>query len=82
MPSNSLRTEPPTPSLVTPGQLLQSGPATLPPVQPVQTAHKDIEVVQVSSTSSTEPSVPVVTEAQPPILPLPVSARASYKVCF
>ncbi|XP_002524389.2 protein decapping 5 [Ricinus communis] len=79
VPSNSLRTEAPTPSLVTPGQLLQSGPTTVTTLQPVQTVHKDVEVVQVSSTSSTEPSVPVVTEAQPPILPLPVPARASHK---
>ncbi|KAF2310923.1 hypothetical protein GH714_018552 [Hevea brasiliensis] len=74
--SNSLRTETPTHPLVTPGQLLQSAPATVPSSQPVQTAHKDVEVVQVSST---EPSVPVVMEAQPPILPLPVPARAINK---
>ncbi|KAJ9163403.1 hypothetical protein P3X46_023073 [Hevea brasiliensis] len=77
--SNSLRTETPTPSLITPGQLLQSGPTTIPSSQPVQTGHKDVEVVQASTTLSTEPSVPAVTEAQPPILPLPVPARASYK---
>ncbi|KDP29348.1 hypothetical protein JCGZ_18269 [Jatropha curcas] len=79
MASNSLRSEAPTPSLVTPGQLLQSGPATVPSSQPVQTAHKDVEVVQVSSSSSIEPLVPVVSEAQPPILPLPVPARTSQK---
>ncbi|XP_065880192.1 protein decapping 5 isoform X2 [Euphorbia lathyris] len=79
MASNSLRAETPTPSLVTPGQLLHSGHNTIPSSQPVQTIHKDVEVVQVSSTSSTEPPVPVVTEAQPPILPLPVSSRSSHK---
>ncbi|KAF2310930.1 hypothetical protein GH714_018589 [Hevea brasiliensis] len=71
-----LSAETPTHPLVTPGQLLQSAPATVPSSQPVQTAHKDVEVVQVSST---EPSVPVVMEAQPPILPLPVPARAINK---
>ncbi|OAY31246.1 protein decapping 5 [Manihot esculenta] len=77
--SNTLRTEAPTPSLVTPGQLLQSGPTTVPSSQPAQTAHKDVEVVQASSTLSMEPSVPVVTEGQPPILPTPVPARANNK---
>ncbi|KAG8652280.1 protein decapping 5 isoform X2 [Manihot esculenta] len=77
--SGSLRTETPTPSLITPGQLLQSGSTTVPSSQPVQTAHKDVEVVQVSTTLSAEPSVPAVTEAQPPILPLPVPVRASHK---
>ncbi|WCJ24711.1 decapping 5 [Euphorbia peplus] len=79
MASNSLRTETPTPSLITPGQLLHSGHNTIPSSQPVQTAHKDVEVVQVLSTSSTEPPLPSVTEAQPPILPLPVSSRPGYK---
>ncbi|KAJ6982263.1 protein decapping 5 [Populus alba x Populus x berolinensis] len=77
--SNSLRTEKPTPipSLVTPGQLLQSGSPIVPSTQPVQTAHKDVEVVKVSP--APEPSVPVTTEAQPPILPLPFPSRASHK---
>lgn len=70
------------PSLVTPGQLLQSGQATIASSQPSQTAHKDVEVVQVSSSISSEPSVPVSAEAQPPILPLPVPSRASQKVFF
>ncbi|KAI9389957.1 hypothetical protein POPTR_008G114900v4 [Populus trichocarpa] len=84
--SNSLRTETPTPtpSLVTPDQLLQSGPTIVPSPQPVQTAHKDVEVVKVSPAAaaaapSPEPSVPVATQAQPPILPLPVPSRASHK---
>ncbi|CAK7326496.1 unnamed protein product [Dovyalis caffra] len=83
--SSSLRTETstPVPSLVTPGQLLQSGSTIVPSPQPVQTADKDVEVVNVSSLAAPapapEPSAPVATEAQPPILPLPVSSRASHK---
>ncbi|KAK7343888.1 hypothetical protein VNO77_12990 [Canavalia gladiata] len=77
--SNSIRTETPVPSLVTPGQLLQSGPTVVSSSQPSQTPHKDVEVVQVSSTSSPEPSVPVSSETQPPILPLPVTSRPSHK---
>ncbi|XP_059648621.1 protein decapping 5-like isoform X2 [Cornus florida] len=76
--SSSSHTESPTPSLITPGQLLQSGPAAISPSQASQMAHKDVEVVQVSSSSS-EPSAPVRTEAQPPILPLPQPSRASQK---
>ncbi|KAG6764144.1 hypothetical protein POTOM_031602 [Populus tomentosa] len=83
--SNSLRTETPTPtpSLVTPDQLLQSGPTIVPSPQPLQTAHKDVEVVKASPAAAPppepEPSVPVATQAQPPILPLPVPSRASHK---
>ncbi|KAL9401901.1 hypothetical protein Peur_005750 [Populus x canadensis] len=83
--SNSLRTETPTPTpLVTPDQLLQSGPTIVPSPQPVQTAHKDVEVVKAAAPSpepepEPEPSVPVATQAQPPILPLPVPSRASHK---
>ncbi|XVF03472.1 hypothetical protein REPUB_Repub04eG0264100 [Reevesia pubescens] len=76
--SNSIRMETSTPSLVTPGQLLQSGPTVVPSALPPATAHKDVEVVQVSS-SSTQPSAPVVSEAQPPILPLPVPSHATQK---
>ncbi|KAI3452978.1 hypothetical protein Pfo_009641 [Paulownia fortunei] len=75
-PSGSVLTETPTPSLITPGQLLHSGPATVSAPQTLQTMQKDVEVVQVSSKPSSEPSVPVVTEAQPPILPLPSNSRA------
>ncbi|KAK4479867.1 hypothetical protein RD792_015410 [Penstemon davidsonii] len=74
--SSSVITEKPAPSLITPGQLLQSGPATASVNQPLQTIHKDVEVVQVSPKSSPEPSIPVVTEGQPPLLPLPQNTRA------
>ncbi|XP_054824665.1 protein decapping 5 [Prosopis cineraria] len=77
--SNTTRTEAPVPSLVTPGQLLQSGPALVSSSQPTQTSHKDVEVVQVSSTSSQEQSVPVSAETKPPILPLPTTSGASHK---
>lgn len=74
--SNS-RAESSVPSLVTPGQLLQSGPAAVVSSQSSHTVHKDVEVVQ---SSSLEPSKPVTTEAQPPILPLPVLSRPVQKV--
>ncbi|KAL2519156.1 Protein decapping 5 [Abeliophyllum distichum] len=65
-----------TPSLVTPGQLLQSGPPPLSSTQSSQTAQKDVEVVQVSPKTSLEQPIRVATESQPPILPLPPSTRA------
>ncbi|KAG5068677.1 hypothetical protein JHK85_001054 [Glycine max] len=77
--STSIHTETSAPSLVTPGQLLQPGPSIVSSAQPSQAPHKDVEVVQVSSTSSPEPSVPVSAETQPPILPLPVTSRPSYR---
>ncbi|XP_019455652.1 PREDICTED: protein decapping 5-like [Lupinus angustifolius] len=77
--SNSIRSETPTPSLVTPGQLLQPGPTAVSTAHPSQTPHKDVEVVQVSSTSSPQPSLPVSAENQPPILPLPVTSRSSHR---
>ncbi|KHG22145.1 lsm14b-b: Protein LSM14 B-B [Gossypium arboreum] len=77
--SNSIRVGTSTQSLVTPGQLLQSGSTVVPSSQPAVTAHKDVEVVQVSSSLSPEPSVPVVSEAQPPLLPLPVSSHVAPK---
>ncbi|KAK7407019.1 hypothetical protein VNO78_08659 [Psophocarpus tetragonolobus] len=76
-PSTSIHTETSAPSLVTPGQLLQSGPTTVTSAQPSQAHHKDVEVVQVSS--SPEPSVPVSAEIQPPILPLPVTSWPSHR---
>ncbi|XP_060214915.1 protein decapping 5 [Lycium barbarum] len=74
-PSSSHLVESPTPSLVTPGQLLQSGPIDVPSTQSTQTAQKDVEVVQVLSAPSSEPPAPVKAEAQPPILPLPPQTR-------
>ncbi|PON35392.1 Lsm14- DFDF- FFD- domain containing protein [Parasponia andersonii] len=76
--STSVCMEAPAPSLVTPGQLLQSGPAAVSSPQPSQTVHKDVEVVQVP-VSSSDVSVPVLPEAQPPILPLPTHAQAGQK---
>ncbi|KAG8382951.1 hypothetical protein BUALT_Bualt05G0133400 [Buddleja alternifolia] len=73
--SGSLFTETLTPSLITPGQLLQSGSSTVSPPQLLQTTQKDVEVVQVSPKPSPEQSAPVVTEAQPPILSLPPNTR-------
>lgn len=76
--SSTLLVDTPTPLLVTPGHLLQSGHASVPSVslnQTSRTAQKDAEVVQVSTTSP-EAHVPVPAEAQPPILPLPPPARA------
>ena len=78
--TNSIRMETSTPSLVTPGQILQLGSTVVPSPQPAAIAHKDVEVVQVSSLSSTEPAAPVVSESQPPILPLPVPSHAAQKV--
>ncbi|CAI8604090.1 unnamed protein product [Vicia faba] len=77
--SNSIRTEPPVPSLVTPAQLLQSGQSVVASSKPLQTAHKDVEVVPVSSASPPEPSVSVAAESQPPILPLPVTSRPTHR---
>lgn len=77
--SNSVRTEPPVPSLVTPAQLLQSGQTVAASSKPSQTPHKDVEVVQVSSTSAPEPSVAVAAESQPPILPLPATSRPIHR---
>ncbi|GLT91742.1 hypothetical protein SLE2022_096150 [Rubroshorea leprosula] len=77
--STSVRAEAPTPSLVTPGQLLQSGSTVAPSSQSSITAQKDVEVVEASASPSSEPSAPVAKEAQPPILPLPVPSRAIHK---
>ncbi|KFK23246.1 hypothetical protein AALP_AAs59431U000100, partial [Arabis alpina] len=46
---------------------------------PSRNVDKDVEVVQVSSSATLEQSVPVTSEAQPPILPLPSSARPTQK---
>ncbi|KAH6823200.1 decapping 5 [Perilla frutescens var. hirtella] len=74
--SGSGLTETPIPSLITPGQLLQSGSSSASTPQPLQSTQKDVEVVQVSPKPLSEPSAPVAAEAQPPILPLPPNARA------
>lgn len=79
-----VETPTPTPSLLTPGHLLQSGPAAILPTQSVQTVQKDVEVVQVCpASSSSEPSATAKSETQqtraqtqPPILPLPQQSHA------
>ncbi|XP_076906589.1 protein decapping 5-like [Bidens hawaiensis] len=78
-----------TPSLLTPGQLLQSVPSGIVPAQSPPAVQNEVEVVQVPGTSSppTEPPVPepteapvsVPTEAQPPILPLPSRKQIAEK---
>lgn len=78
--STSIHTETSAPSLITPGQLLQPGPSIVTSAQPSQAPHKDVEVVQVSSMSSSESSLPVSTDVQPPILPLPVTSRPNHRV--
>ncbi|KAL2347353.1 hypothetical protein Fmac_001353 [Flemingia macrophylla] len=78
--SSTIHTETSAPSLVTPGQLLQPGPTIVSSAPSSQAPHKDVEVVQVSSSSSSEPSLPVSAETQPPILPLPVTSRPSHRV--
>ncbi|KAK4777909.1 hypothetical protein SAY87_018096 [Trapa incisa] len=57
--------------------IASSQPSIVPMSQPSQTDHKDVEVVQVSS--SPKLSASVAREAQPPILPLPPPARTGYK---
>ena len=80
--STSVQAETSVLSLITPGQLLQHGPTIVSSAQPSQASHKDVEVVQVSSTSSPETSLPVSAAIQPPILPLPVTSRPSHRVSF
>ncbi|CAG7901813.1 unnamed protein product [Brassica rapa] len=76
--SSSVSQDQPKPVLVTPGQLLQSGSAVV-SLLPSNNADKDVEVVQVSSSAGLEQSAPITSEAQPPILPLPSSARPTQK---
>lgn len=78
--SSSIIQDKPKPSLITPDQLLQSGSASVPLSTPSQSTDKDVEVVQVSSSAGLEQSVPNTSEAQPPILPLPASARPAHQV--
>ncbi|KAF8097290.1 hypothetical protein N665_0292s0064 [Sinapis alba] len=77
--SSSISQDKPKPLLVTPGQLLQSGSAAVSLSPPSNNADKEAEVVQVSSSAALEQSAPVTSEAQPPILPLPSSARPTHK---
>ncbi|ESQ34246.1 hypothetical protein EUTSA_v10007133mg [Eutrema salsugineum] len=77
--SSSISQDKPKPLLITPGQLLQSGSAPVSLSPPSKDADKDVEVVQVSSSDGLEQSVPITSEAQPPILPLPSSARPTQK---
>ncbi|XP_013657114.1 protein decapping 5 [Brassica napus] len=77
--SSSISQDKPKPLLVTPGQLLQSGSASVSLSPPSNNAGKDDEVVQVSSSAALEQSASVTSEAQPPILPLPSSARPTHK---
>ncbi|KAL9381185.1 hypothetical protein Peur_026842 [Populus x canadensis] len=70
--SSSVMNEGKTPSLVTPGQLLQPAPPIMPSLQSSHIAQKDVEVVQVSSPElSAPPPTTAVTEVQESILPLP-----------
>lgn len=78
--SSSISQDKTKPLLITPGQLLQSGSAAVSLSPPSKNADKDVEVVQVSSSAGLEQSVPITSEAQPPILPLPSSARPTQKV--
>lgn len=78
--SSSVQTETTSPSLVTPGQLFQSGQSAVSSALSSQIAHKDVEVVKVSPQKSSQLAVPVATEAQPPILSSPQQSRPVYKV--
>ncbi|KAJ6861255.1 protein decapping 5-like [Populus alba x Populus x berolinensis] len=70
--SSSVMNDGKTPSLVTPGQLLQPAPPIMPSLQSSHIAQKDVEVVQVSSPElSAPPPTTAVTEVQESILPLP-----------
>lgn len=70
--SSSILKDGTMPSLVTPGQLLQPGLTPLASVQTSQTAQKDVEVVQLSSTEPPLlPPTAAAAEVQEPILPLP-----------
>ncbi|KAJ0692789.1 putative LSM domain superfamily, FDF domain, lsm14-like, DFDF domain-containing protein [Helianthus annuus] len=77
------------PSLLTPGQLLQSAPVGIVSAQSPPAVQNDVDVVQVSRASPapteapvsapTEAPAPVSTEAQPPILPLPSQKQIAQK---
>ncbi|KAG9156854.1 hypothetical protein Leryth_020156 [Lithospermum erythrorhizon] len=74
--SRSVPAEASTPLLITPGQLLQSAPATVSSIQSSQAVQKDVEEVKVSPKSSLDSSAPSLPEGRPPLLPLPTPARA------
>ncbi|KMT08444.1 hypothetical protein BVRB_6g141210 [Beta vulgaris subsp. vulgaris] len=77
--STSNQTETAKPSLVTPDQLAQSAQVPKSSSPSPQVSHKDVQVVQVPSASSSDAKAEVVKEAQPPILPLPPASRAFHK---
>ncbi|KAK1423174.1 hypothetical protein QVD17_18469 [Tagetes erecta] len=72
-----------TPSLLTPGQLLQSAPGTVVTSQSPPAVQNDVEVVQVPTETHvpapTEAPALAPTEAQPPILPLPPQTQIAQK---
>lgn len=78
--STSVQTERAPPSLVTPGQLLQFGKIVVSSAPLSQIADKDVEVNQVAPRTLSELPLPIATEAQPPILPLPQQSCPVYKV--
>ncbi|XP_010265303.1 PREDICTED: protein decapping 5-like [Nelumbo nucifera] len=80
--SSSSQSETSTPSLVTPGQLLQPGPTSISLSQSCQITQKDVEVVQASQSEIVAPAptsaqaptpAPAPVEVKAPILPLPKS---------
>ncbi|CAH2067415.1 unnamed protein product [Thlaspi arvense] len=78
--SSTISQDKPRPLLVTPGQLMQSGSAAVSLSTPSQNTDKDVEVVQAPSSAGLEQSVTNTSEAQPPILPLPASARPAHQL--
>ncbi|XP_031386709.1 protein decapping 5-like [Punica granatum] len=69
--------QPPSIPVCQPSSIPACQPSSILVSQPSQTDHKDVEVVQVSS--SPKSPAPLAREAQPPILPLPPPARTGYK---
>ncbi|KNA10373.1 hypothetical protein SOVF_144960, partial [Spinacia oleracea] len=75
---SSSQTETAKPSLVTPNQLVQFGQLPISSSPSSQLANQDVEVVKVSSASSSDAKAETVKEAQPPILPLPPPASRAF----
>uniref|UniRef100_A0A7N0T6A1 Protein decapping 5 n=1 Tax=Kalanchoe fedtschenkoi TaxID=63787 RepID=A0A7N0T6A1_KALFE len=75
--ADPISTQAPAPALLTPGHLLKS--SSISSVPSSQTVHKDVEVVQVSSSPVPKPPSPADSEVKPPILPLPTPSRPIYK---